>query len=251
MAVPSSMRSKAAVLSNPLITSDTELAQRVGHDGAMALDTEFIRTDTFFPIPALYQLATDSHLALVDATAELTFASLKEALLDTERTIVMHACSEDLEVLRHHLGVLPGRLVDTQLAHAFIKAEFSKSYASLVESHLGVVLDKEETRSDWLRRPLSDKQLAYARNDVVHLLPLWDAISEGLDALDRVSWFEDEMRRLTTSPVGPDEYFRVIKGAWRLAPTELKTLSTWPVGASGKRAGAMFRARVPSVMSIS
>ena len=210
--------------------TDASLAVSLGDDGAVALDTEFMRTDTFFPIPALYQIATTTDLALIDATAELSFDPLKDALGDAERTVVMHACSEDIEVLKTHLGIFPRSLVDTQVAHAFVKAEFSKSYAALVADYLGVALEKDETRSDWLKRPLTVKQLAYARDDVLHLLPLWASIRAELERLGRLEWFEEEMRRVGPSTALPEDYFRTMKGAWRLAPEALRTLkhlATW------------------------
>ena len=215
---------RAAVLSSELVTSDDVLAHRLGDSGAVALDTEFMRTDTFYPIPALYQFATSSDHAIVDATADLGFEPLRRALDDLDRVVVMHACSEDIEVLRHHLDVFPRGLVDTQLAHAFVKPEFSKSYAALVGDYLDVALEKDETRSDWLRRPLSTRQLAYARDDVVHLLPLWEAIRAELERLGRLDWFTEEMRRIGPSTAVPDDYYRAMKGAWRLAPDSLRRL---------------------------
>ncbi len=230
MAARSFTPSEAADLSSELVTSDTVLADALSGAGDVALDTEFMRTDTFFPIPALYQIATTTDLALIDATAELSFDPLMDALSDADRTVVMHACSEDIEVLKTHLGIFPRSLVDTQLAHAFVKAEFSKSYAALVEDYLGVALEKDETRSDWLKRPLTTKQLAYARDDVLHLLPLWAAIRAELERLGRFEWFEAEMDRIGPNTALPEDYFRTMKGAWRLVPEALRTLkhlATW------------------------
>ena len=218
-----------------LIASDEAIASCVAAFGAeVAVDTEFVRTRTFHPIPALYQLAGDDGARLVDATAPVTFDALKALLADAERTKVMHACSEDLEVFAHHLNVRPQALVDTQVAHAFLAPDLSASYASVVEDHLGIRIDKKETRSNWLRRPLSSRQLAYARADVIHLPAIWRRQRDALAAAARLPWFEEEMRRVLArvppSALPPECWYRHIRGAWRLKSGELavlRSLAAW------------------------
>ena len=197
----------------------------------LGIDTEFIRVNTFYPIPALYQLAQGAEVALIDAQALLDYSSLQTTLLDPMVVKIMHACSEDLEVLQHHLKVRPRGLVDTQLAHAFLEPEFSLSYAGLVERYLGVELAKQSTRSNWLKRPLSAAQLEYAVDDVLYLPELWSMIRSRLDEQDRYPWFAQEMSRMLDQPIiSPDEYYRTLKGAWRLHPKQLsvlRSLVTW------------------------
>lgn len=197
----------------------------------VGIDTEFIRVNTFYPIPALYQLAQGSQITLVDAQAKLDYTALESTLLDPKVTKIMHACSEDLEVLQHHLGVRPRGLVDTQLAHAFLKPEFSLSYAALVERYLGVELTKQSTRSNWLKRPLSQAQLEYAIDDVLYLPELWSLIRLRLEQQGRYAWFTQEMLRLLDQPsVSAEDYYRTVKGAWRLQPRQLsilRSLVTW------------------------
>ena len=209
-----------------LIVSDDALAAGVASLGnEVGVDTEFRRIRTFHPVPALYQLAGEGRVTLVDATAPATFAALKALLLDGERAKVMHSCSEDLEVVAHHLNVCPRNVVDTQLAHAFVSADASASYAALVEHYLGVRIGKQETRSNWLRRPLTPAQLEYARLDVAYLTPIWRAQRDALRAADRMPWFEEEMQRVLTTPATPPErWYRNVKGAWRLKPCQLAVL---------------------------
>jgi len=191
----------------------------------VGVDTEFIRVRTFFPIAAIYQLAGEDEVALVDAQAPARFTALRSLLLDPERTKIVHACSEDLEVMACHLDVRPVNLVDTQLAHAFLGGEFSTSYAKLVEHYLGVGLGKHETRSDWLQRPLSDEQLAYAREDAAYLVPIWRRQQRDLVARDRLSWFTEEMDNYLGTPIpSPETWYRTLKGAWRLKGRELGVL---------------------------
>ena len=211
---------------SPLIATDADLDACVASLGeVVGIDTEFIRVRTFYPIAALYQLAGDGGVALVDARVRSTFASLKALLLDPARRKVIHACSEDLEVMATHLDVQPANLVDTQLAHAFVVPEFSPSYAKLVEHYLGRKLGKHETRSDWLQRPLSREQISYAREDVAYLGPIWQRQSEALDAAGRLEWFLEEMRRILDVPVATtDTWFETMKGVWRLDCAERRVL---------------------------
>ena len=215
-----------------LVESDDDPRWDLGPCGdTVGVDTEFMRTRTFYPIPALYQLGGADGVRLIDAQARQSFAPLGALLRDAARTKVMHACSEDLEMIDRHLGLRPVAVVDTQVAHAFLAADISKSYAAVVETYLGLLLSKRETRSDWLRRPLSDRQLAYAKEDAAHLVPLWSLMRERLLALGRLSWFEDEMSMMLARPEpDPREYYRGMKGAGRLRPANLaalRSLATW------------------------
>ena len=211
---------------SPLVESDDDPRWDLGPCGdTVGVDTEFMRTRTFYPIPALYQLGGADGVRLIDAQARQSFAPLRALLSDAGRTKVMHACSEDLAMIDRHLGLRPVAVVDTQVAHAFLAADIAKSYASVVETYLGLVVSKRESRSDWLRRPLSDRQLAYAKEDAAHLVPLWFRMRERLVALGRLSWFEDEMARtLGRSDPDPSEYYRGIAGAVRLRPANLAVL---------------------------
>ena len=191
----------------------------------VALDTEFIRTRTFYPIPALYQLNGNDKIALLDATGRGDWSEFKKLLTSRSHTKVVHACSEDLEVFSRHFGLVPRKLFDTQVAHAFIGEEFSISYARLVHAIFGVELDKQETRSNWLIRPLSDRQLNYAADDVHYLLKMHGLMQNKLIELNRMEWFEEEMRTiLKPNGVTPENYFRTVKRSGSLSSLELSKL---------------------------
>ena len=216
----------------PIIDTDADLDRCVASLGqVVGVDTEFIRVRTFYPIAALYQLAGDDGVALVDARGGATFDSLKALLLDPARTKVIHGCSEDLEVMATHLDVQPANLVDTQLAHAFLDPEFSASYAKLVERYLGLKLGKHETRSDWLQRPLSKEQVRYAGEDVAHLRPIWQSQRDALAETGRLAWFLEDMQQILDAPAAtPDTWFETMKGVWRLGCRErvvLRNLVRW------------------------
>ena len=197
----------------------------------IGVDTEFIRTRTFYPIPALYQVATPDATYLVDPLPIDRWDGFAELLRDPDATIVMHACSEDLEVFARHLQIQPVGLFDTQVAEGFLGSDYSLSYAALVERYHGATLAKHATRSDWLARPLSEGQLHYAREDVEHLLMLHELLVAGLRETGRLAWFEEENQRRTRSNgVAPDQYYRSLKKAWRFSPRQLARLQgicTW------------------------
>ena len=209
------------------VDSDTALAEAVGAWGdVIGLDTEFIRTDTFYPMPGLYQIAAGGDLYLLDPLAISDWQPFIDVLTNTQTVKVMHACQEDMELLHHHLGVTTRALFDTQFANAFVTADFSLSYAALVSAMLDVDLDKHETRSNWLARPLSDDQITYAIQDVMYLEPMYETLSARLAELDRSEWFTADMReRGRYVPADPETYYLGIKKAWRMSGEQLGALS--------------------------
>jgi ribonuclease D len=197
----------------------------------LGLDTEFQRTNTFFPLPGLYQVVDDGDVHLIDPLTIDDWDPLVNVLEDPQVTLIMHACGEDLELLSHHLNAVPNRLFDTQLAHAFVSQDFALSYANLVLTHFGVSLGKGQTRSDWRRRPLSDAQVRYACEDVEHLQELHSRLSGKLESLGRSDWFDETMTRHGRfSPTDPDRYYQSIRKAWRLPGEDLavlQSLTSW------------------------
>lgn len=192
---------------------------------AIGVDTEFQRTDTFFPLPGLYQVAAGERVYLLDPLAIQSWDPFVECLVDPAMTKIMHACSEDLELIHHHLDVVPENVFDTQLANAFQSIDYSMSYANLVERLLQVSLGKHETRSNWLRRPLSDRQLRYAWEDVAFLADLHSALTDRLADLGRREWFDEAMTQRGEFARGaPEEYYKGVKKAWRLNGSELARL---------------------------
>ena len=212
------------------VDSDEALAEvcaRLHRLEAVALDTEFIRTETFFPKLALIQLSDGHTCWLIDVLSVSAYAPLKALLQESECVIILHACAEDLEVLQHALDIRPQRIFDTQLAASIVNTGFSMGYANLLETLTGVHLDKQETRSNWLARPLSAKQLNYASDDVRHLHSIYQFLSAKLHTLARQSWFDEDMREMRISVFARQElggYHRRIKGGHRLSLVSLRAL---------------------------
>lgn len=197
------------------------------------LDTEFVRTRTFYPQLGLIQLFDGKQLSLIDPIELEDMTPFVQLLQDTSVLKVLHACGEDLEVFQNAFGCLPYPMVDTQIMAAFLGNGLSTGFASLVDSFLSVELDKSESRTNWLARPLSDRQLEYAAADVYYLLPLYEKLhAEIVEA----GWWEaaqqesDLIATKRIKEVDPDKAYLDIKGAWQLKPRELailKPLATW------------------------
>jgi ribonuclease D len=160
----------------------------------VALDTEFIREKTYYPQLALVQLGRGEEILLLDPLA-LGEARPLTRLLQSPVLKLMHSPSEDLQAFRHHYGVLPRPLFDTQLAAALLGLGAGLGYQALIEKLLGVRLEKGETRSDWLRRPLSEAQLTYAADDVRHLAAAHALLETQLRASGRLGWLEEDCER--------------------------------------------------------
>lgn len=147
----------------------------------LALDTEFIRTDTLFAKPGLIQIADLQGVYLLDPLTLPDLSGLVQILENPDIIKIMHAPGEDIDLLFHMLGARINRVFDTQVAAAFAGLAVSMGYQNLVMQVLSVPLDKGETRSDWLQRPLTDSQLAYAALDVIYLLKLYEALNLTLE----------------------------------------------------------------------
>ncbi|PFG46005.1 ribonuclease D [Vibrio sp. ES.051] len=197
------------------------------------LDTEFVRIRTFYPQLGLIQLFDGKHLSLIDPTELTDMTPFVDLLKDTSVLKVLHACGEDLEVFQNAFGCTPFPMVDTQLMAAFLGHGLSTGFATLVDEYLGVELDKSESRTDWMARPLTQKQLDYAAADVHYLLPLYEKL---LDNVTEAGWWDavqqesDLLVSKRIREINEENAYLDIKGAWQLKPSELavlKPLATW------------------------
>jgi ribonuclease D len=218
------------------VGSNAEL-QDASHDWqgetAVAIDTEFVRVDTYFPIAGLIQVGCRGHCYLIDPLSIDDLSPLKALLEDPAVLKILHACSEDLELFRSLVDTIPAPLFDTQIAAALIGQGFSRSYQALVELVLGISIAKGETRSNWLQRPLSESQCQYAALDVEHLAEIHAVQVALLQKAGRSDWMSEECERLLAAAndyVVPEDYYMKISSAWRLDRPKLmilKTLCAW------------------------
>lgn len=203
---------------------------------ALAVDTEFVRTRTLYPQLGLIQLYDGERLLLVDPIADIDLAPLKTLLVDETVVKILHSCSEDLETFQVALGVMPAPLFDTQIALALLNQGNSVGYARMIEARLDIQLDKGESRTDWLARPLSQKQLEYAANDVLYLFDVYTPIRDEIQQARKLDWLYQEVELMKQKKLAnlPTEYaYLAVKNNWRLRSRNLavlQQLAKWRVG---------------------
>jgi ribonuclease D len=204
-----------------------EFCHQASSAPAIAVDTEFVRTRTLYPKLGLIQIYDGKSLVLVDPLAIDDCSSLKALLTNQKVVKVLHSCSEDLETFWHAYGLVPSPVFDTQFAASLVGMGTSLGYAKLVETMLGEVLDKGESRTDWLARPLSSQQLEYAANDVWFLFDLYPALLEQVNAQNKLDWVYSEMALLATKKCTaalPEYAYLGFKNNWKLSGRSLYLL---------------------------
>lgn len=203
-----------------------ELCEELRAAPRVAFDTEFVPEYTFAPVLCLIQVATDRRIVAIDPLSAGELSEFWNSILRPDCELVVHAGKEELHFCKTHAGRWPGRFFDVQLAAGFLGMGHPLSHSNLVQR----VLDREcrstETRTDWRRRPLSDKQVQYALDDVRHLLEIRDRLAEMLDRRGRASWFAEESADLIESVARRDdgERWRRLSGASGLSSRALGVL---------------------------
>jgi ribonuclease D len=199
------------------VISDTqtlaETCARMAKAPYVCVDTEFIRDRTYWPRVCLIQLATTPDDAVaVDPLAEgIDLAPLVALLNDPVPVKVFHSARQDLEIFYQLTGRVPAPLFDTQVAAMVCGFGESVGFDKLVSRFARVRVDKASQFTDWARRPLSERQLRYALNDVIHLIPVYEALKEQLEKSGRKPWLDEEMAVLET----PATYDTDPANAWQ------------------------------------
>lgn len=212
------------------VDSDAQLekaCERWERASLLAVDTEFMRSQTYYPIPGLIQVNDGDQNYLIDPTKINDFFPLTEIFDNAKILKVLHSCSEDLEVFHYAFGCLPNSILDTQVAAAFAGFGFSLGFANLVRETLDVELPKGETRSDWLQRPLSVAQVQYAAMDVEYLHLVASKLIDNLQEKGRLEWaLEDSEAQIKSfyESQNSDQCYLRIKSAWKLNPKQLAVL---------------------------
>lgn len=207
--------------------------KRASQAECIALDTEFVWERSFYPALGLVQAAlSEKEVFLIDAPAVGDLSPLGSLLSDPRIVKILHDAQQDLTILRRATGAFPRNIFDTRLAAGFVGMSSTISLEELLRELLGIRLPKTETRTDWLRRPLSERQIAYAMDDVRHLPRLRREILAR--AGPRTAWIMEESAvyddpALYREP-DPREQYRRIKGAGKLPPSKravLRELAAW------------------------
>ncbi len=202
----------------------------------VALDVEFVSEGRYIPELALVQIAFEEQGKKVAYALDPQTANLQPVLAlisDPQVAVLGHAARQDLALLWSRSHVKAQNFIDTQIAAAFAGLGEQIGYARLVRELTGVELDKELQWTDWARRPLSDRQLSYALNDVLYLLPCWAELKRRLEGRDRLSWVVEESTALTRSAVlrrSPEEAYQYVGGWNSLKGAQLgslRALAAW------------------------
>lgn len=204
-----------------------EICLQARQQNIIALDTEFIRTRTYYAKLGLIQLYDGIQVSLIDPLSIKDFTPFIELLADQKVIKVLHACSEDLDVFHHYFKQLPSPIFDTQIMAGFAGIGVSLGFAKLVHRYLGIELDKGASRTDWLARPLSDTQLQYAAADVWYLLDIYAALSQTLQQTPWLSAVQEECQNLCQKiqkPSNPEKAYKEIGHAWQLSTQQLAVL---------------------------
>jgi len=204
-----------------------KLCQQYSKAKVLAIDTEFVRTRTLYPRLGLLQIFDGEQLALIDPIAINDLSPFWQLLANENIIKVLHACSEDLEVFLTSANCKPVNLIDSQIIMSFLGHGLSMGYAAMVENFTGVQLDKSESRTDWTKRPLTQKQLDYASADVDYLFQLYPKLIVEIEQAGRLDYAKQETQLLIErkfTAIDEDNLYRQIKLAWRLNPQQLNTL---------------------------
>ena len=222
---------------HPLITDSAELAalcERLAKAEFVCVDTEFMRENTYWPELCLIQIADTQEAAAIDPLAKgLDLSPLLDLLVDNEDVLkVFHAGGQDVEIIYNLTGKTPHPIFDTQIAMMAISQSEQIGYSNLVESWMGLQIDKGARFTDWSRRPLTERQIEYAIGDVTHLSKIFPKILARLIKTGRGAWLDIEMEKLA-DPANyrndPSVAWQRIKAAGRNPAMlgRLKALAAW------------------------
>lgn len=210
-----------------------DLCKRISQEKWIALDTEFLREKTYYPIFCLLQIATPKWVVCVDPIALPDLSELFEVINNPSLIKVLHACRQDLEIFYQITGKVTSPVFDTQIAAPLLGFQENPGYAMLVSSFLNVNLSKAHTRTDWTIRPLSEPQIQYAADDVVYLCEIYQIMLEKLDQLGRLEWLEKDFELLNNTELyqlSPVNAWLKVKGKNKLTGKQLsivQELSQW------------------------
>ncbi len=201
-------------------TQLTEFLNKIAKETHLAIDTEFKRVDTFYPILCLVQIATPSATDCIDILAIENLKPLFDKLYQKESVWIVHSARQVIEALYYLSKHLPNQLFDTQIAAHFLNHPGQISYQKLTELLQGVLLEKAYTRLDWTIRPLPEEAIEYALDDVRYLLKNYTDLHNQLSQENKLDWLMEEGQNLSSI----DLYSPNIESAWQ----KVKGLSRLP-----------------------
>lgn len=201
----------------------------------VGIDTEFVWEQTYYPRLGIVQVGlAENDCHLIDAVALSDLSPLGTLLSDPHIVKILHDAQQDLWILKRITGAVPRNIFDTRCAAGFVGLSSNLSLSNLLRLRLNIQLPKTETRTDWLRRPLSDKQLAYALDDVRYLPALREHLLTDIQRRGRENWLAEELRLYDIAKLyddrTPEEQYTRVKGTGRLSRRDMaivRELATW------------------------
>ncbi|MBB4809750.1 ribonuclease D [Acinetobacter johnsonii] len=174
----------------------TPVLEKMDRNEVYGLDTEFIKVDTLWPKLGVFQINVENNVYLLDGTT-LDLTEFWNKLFRAQQN-VFHACSEDIDLIYHYAQHKTlNNVFDTQVGMSFLGHGLQVSYQNALKQMLDVDIDKGETRSNWLARPLSPAQLSYAANDVLYLMNLSEKVKQELDSKSLLHFALEDCQHLT------------------------------------------------------
>lgn len=224
------------MISYQIIQQDAQLKQlceQARHYSVVALDTEFERVRSYYAKLGLIQLYFGADVALIDPLTITDWQPFIALLADANVLKILHASGEDIEIFHQQFQQIPTPMLDTQIMANFLGFPQSAGFALLAQHYLQVELDKKASRTDWLKRPLSERQLNYAAADVYYLLPIYQKMAEAMASSEWKTAIQQECELFAQKrcrQISPEKAYLDIGNAWRLnrkALNNLKFLAKW------------------------
>ncbi|KGQ48339.1 ribonuclease D [Gallibacterium anatis] len=224
------------MISYQIIQQDAQLKQlceQARHYSVVALDTEFERVRSYYAKLGLIQLYFGADVALIDPLTITDWQPFIALLADANVLKILHASGEDIEIFHQQFQQIPTPMLDTQIMANFLGFPQSAGFALLAQHYLQVELDKKASRTDWLKRPLSERQLNYAAADVYYLLPIYQKMATAMASSEWKTAIQQECELFAQKrcrQTSPEKAYLDIGNAWRLnrkALNNLKFLAKW------------------------
>lgn len=223
-------------MTHQTIINDSKLAEfckHLSHQAWFAIDTEFVRQDTYYAELSLIQIFSEQgDLALIDPLVLKDMTPLWTLIANPEVIKVFHSARQDIEILFQVGGLMPQNIFDTQIAGVFLGYGDMAGFARVIENELKVSLDKDQTRTNWHQRPLTDRQIQYALDDVRFLAPLYQNMQQQLTDAQKqaLKWDFEQLLDRSLYQVDPDQAWLKLKGTQNFSPKQLgitKALAAW------------------------
>jgi len=214
---------KTKNLPNLLVTQESinSFVSSVSNTDRIGVDTEFIRTKTFFPKLCLLQISSEQHSTCIDLLKKNDLTLIWKEIFNPSKLKILHSARQDLEIFYLINKKIPPNIFDTQIAASLLGYSSQVGIKQLLEQELNIEINKTETRSDWSKRPLDAKQIQYAIEDVKHLVSLHSVLRKKLIDEGRYDWVLEDSSKIMSNPedfFNPNQSWKRISGIKNLSP---------------------------------